>query len=199
MLQTDVRDHGDLGRVDDVGAVQRPAHADLQHDDIACLPRVIRHGDRGHELKLAGMILHPVGDPAHVVRNLRERVFGDVFAVDPDALTERLDIRRGVKPGAVSRACQDGREHRAGAAFPVASGDVDEAQLFLRIAHPVQQGAGPVQSETRRAPGAGFDIGNSVFCVHAAALFSWSGILGFLLFIYYGKPSFVNSDFAKLE
>ena len=72
MLQTDVCDHCNLRSVDCVCAVERTAHADLKHDNIAVLCSIILHRNRGHELKLTRMVLHSIGNASYPFRDRGE-------------------------------------------------------------------------------------------------------------------------------
>ena len=172
VLQREIRDHGDLRRVDRVRGVERAAHADLEHDDLAAGLEEILHRDRRHELKLARVIVHRVGNDLHAFGQPRERLARNVLAVHAHALAEVLNVRRGIKPRAVSRRAQDAVQHGAGAALAVAPGDVHEFQPLLRIAELLKQLARPVEAESGRAPGVVFNVCNGFLCRHVEILFS---------------------------
>ena len=166
MLKANVGDDGDLRRVNDVGGVQRAAHADLQHDDIALCLGKVEHGDRRHQLELARMILHRLCFGAHAPGEAGKRIAGDVLPVHAHPLAEILDVRRGIKPRAVSRRTQDRVQHGAGAALAVAARHMDESEPLLRVAEPCKQLARALQAEARRAPAVVFDICDGFFSVH---------------------------------
>ena len=133
MLQTDVGDDGDFGAVYDVGGIEGTAHADFKNHDVAVLFEKILHGDGGHQLKLAGVILHGVGVNANLLRDPREILARNIPAVHLHALAEVLDIGRGIESGPIPRMAENRVQHGTGGALAVASGDMDELQLFLRI------------------------------------------------------------------
>src|SRR5205814_792869 len=68
-------------------------------------------------------------------------------AVDPDALAEVDQVRRGEEPGAESGLAQHALDHRAGRALAVGAGDMDRAEAALRIAERPEQGARAVEAQ----------------------------------------------------
>ena len=134
VLKADCRYHGALRTVDGIRAVKRTAETDLKHNDVALLLKKIEHRYRGDKLELAWVIRHAFGYRLHALRKLREPVVRNLDAVYLHPLIEAADIRRGVERRFISGLLHDGREHRAGRAFTVRPRDVDEAQLFLRVA-----------------------------------------------------------------
>ena len=133
MLQADVGDNGNFGRVDDIGGIQGTAHPDLQHHDVAVLFQKILHGDGCDQLKLAWVVFHDIGMDPDLRRNPCEILPRDVLPVHPHAFTEVLNIGRCIEPGPISRMAKNRVQHGTGGAFAVASGNMDEFQLLLRI------------------------------------------------------------------
>ena len=151
VIESDGRDHGGKRRPDHVGAVQQTAHAGFQHDQIAVCARVDIELQRVDIFKfrdddaLAAQLLHQRkgrGD------RVRQRFFVDHLVVDLDPLTKIRDIRRDEQAGFVACRRQNGGQNGANRAFSVGAGNMDVAQLVLRIAHAVQQRAHAVQSRT---------------------------------------------------
>src|SRR5947209_4518377 len=69
-----------------------------------------------------------------------------------------FEVRRGEQADAVAGVVEDRLEHRAGRALALAAGDVDEPQLLVRVAEPVQQGAHAVELEVARLWRGPFEI-----------------------------------------
>ena len=138
MFQSNVRNDGNFRAVDDIGGVQLAAHADFQNYNITLLFTVILHGDGCNQFKLAGMIFHRVRYVPHLFRNPGEVFSGDILSVQLNALTEILNVGRGIEPGPVPSLPQNGIQHGAGRAFPVASGDMNKLQLLLWISKGMQ-------------------------------------------------------------
>ena len=80
------------------------------------------------------MVLHGVGMNPNLLRNPGEVIPGNIPTVYPHAFTEILNVRRRVKPGPISGGTQNRVQHGTGGALAVAAGNMDEFQLFLRVA-----------------------------------------------------------------
>ncbi len=119
--------------VDGIRAVKRTAETDLKHNDVALLLKKIEHRYRGDKLELAWVIRHALGYRLHALRKLREPSSG-ISTPFICIRSLKRQIWRGVERRFISGLLHDGREHRAGRAFTVRPRDVDEAQLFLRVA-----------------------------------------------------------------
>ena len=79
------------------------------------------------------MVLHGVGVNPNLLCDPREIRARNVPSVYLHALAEILDIGGRVKPGPIPRLAENRIQHGTGGALAVASGDMDELQLFLRI------------------------------------------------------------------
>ena len=84
--------YGDFLRREDIGRVQPPAHADLEHHEIAGVAGEKGKSDGGYQLKLGGHIGHAVGNGADACRNFRQLRVRDRLSVQADALVERNKI-----------------------------------------------------------------------------------------------------------
>ncbi len=60
---------------------------------------------------------------------------------DADAFVDAHQVRRGVQAGAQAGGFQDAGQHGGGGAFAVGAGDVDGAELLVRIAEMRGEGA----------------------------------------------------------
>ena len=167
------RDRGDGAggrRVDDVGGVAAAAETDFQDAQVGrrCGEQVeggggddLEHGDRGAVVDLFDA-LHR-GDQA-VVRHQ--------FAGDADAFVEAHQMRRGVDMHAQAGGLGHRPDERAGAAFAVGAGDVDDRrQALLGMVQAAQQGVQPVEAEVDQPGMQALEAGGDFFddVVHAAA------------------------------
>ena len=158
MIQADVGDHRHLGHFNDVGGIQRAAHAHFQHHDVALLAAEILEGDAGNQLEFRGGFLHGVRQGLDVLCHRSQIFIGNLHAVHLHPLMEAVDVRRGVQSRAVARLLQNGRGHGGGAALAVGARNVDKLQLFLGIPHFCQKGLGAAQSGNAALPADGMDI-----------------------------------------
>ena len=74
----------------------------------------------------------------------------DDVAVDAHPLADVDQVRAGIQPGLVAGGGQHRRDHRASAALTFSSGDVDRAEVVLRVAEFLEQQPHPVQIEVLR-------------------------------------------------
>ena len=151
MVEPDGRDHAAKRRLYHVGAVQQTAHAGFEHHHVAVLlgvkikfQRVDVFEFRDDDILSTQLFDQRKG----LFDGLRQRLFGDHFVIDLDAFAEIRDIRRDEQSGFIPCRHQRRREHGADGAFAVGTGDVDIAQLVLRIVHSAQQLAHAVESRT---------------------------------------------------
>ena len=135
MVQGDVGD--DAGqRRDDVRRVQPSAEAGFPDDQVAFLfgEKFQRHD--GDDFKKGRVMIG--GKLLEQRLNFRDQpdhfIFGNQLAVDLDPLAKRNQVRRGEQADAQAGRAINAFQHRAGRAFAVGAGDVDEAEFFLRIA-----------------------------------------------------------------
>jgi hypothetical protein len=147
----DVGDHTGQRR-DDVGGIQSAAQAGFPDDQVAVLPGEKFQGHHGDHFKkcrvVAGRKLPEqrlqFGHQSHHV------VFRDPLPVDLNPLAKRDQMRRGEQAGAPSRRAVNALQHRAGRAFAVGAGHVNEAQPRLRIA---RQCSCPARTSRRTTAG----------------------------------------------
>ena len=115
-------DDRQFGRVNDVGRIQRAAHADLQHHDVAPAARKIQHSQAGDEFKLRRMLRHRLRVRIHLRGQRGERLIRNGLSVHLHPLVKPVDKRRDVQPHPVSGRPQDGRHHGRRAALAVGAG-----------------------------------------------------------------------------
>ena len=60
---------------------------------------------------------------------MRDFVFGDHFAIYPNAFAKSDEVRGSEKTGAISSGAADRIDHRANRAFAVCAGDMDDTGL----------------------------------------------------------------------
>ena len=85
----------------------------------------------GCSLRLGPAVFDQIFDLTHQPHHVR---LADEPAIHLNPFAKRNQMRRGEQPDAQPRRAINAFEHRAGGAFPVRTGDVNEAQLVLRIA-----------------------------------------------------------------
>ena len=168
VVQAHGGDHRRLRRADDVGGVQLPAHARLQHHDVALLLEEVLHGQGGDELELRGGVLHGVGVGLDAFGQLRQDGVGNLLPVDLHPLVEAVDEGGGVEARPVPGPLQNGGQHGGGGALAVGPGDVDEFQLFMGAAQFAQQLPGPLQAQLAAHPVDGVDVLERFFVGHMA-------------------------------
>ena len=159
-----------LGRVDDVGGVQRAAQPHLQHHDIAVLLREIEHPQRGDQLKLGGDVGHGRGGGPHLLHQADQVPVRDGRAVDLDALIEADDIGRSEQPDLIPGTAQAAVQHGGGAALAVGAGHMDKAELFVGVPQGGQQGAGPRKARLVALPVDRVDVGEGFLIGHHGRL-----------------------------
>ena len=158
VIQADIGQHCHLRHGDHIGGIQRAAHANLQHHDVALLPQEIFKADAADQFKLRGMVLHGRSQGFYEFRNFCQVLVGDVLSVDLDALVEFIDTGGGKHAHPVARLLQNGGGHGSGAAFAVGAGNVDELQFVVGVAHPLQKFKGSLQTGLTAQPGNRVDI-----------------------------------------
>ena len=82
-----------------------------------------------------------------LVRCFCKPLFLHRFSIDPEALFQTRQMRRGVKSRFVSAGAQSVFQQCADRSFSVASRDMNEFQFLLRSTQPVRQFPHPVESE----------------------------------------------------
>ena len=182
MIHTQRRDDRTLGRVDDVGGVQRTAEAHFQHHDVAFFLSEPEHPQRSDDLKLGGHIAHGFRRRADALHQTHQSVIRDLLAVHLNALVEAIDEGGGVKPDPVSRRMKAGRQHGSGAALAIGARHMDEAELFVRVAQRRQQRAGAAQARLVAGPLDCVDVFQSGFVIHEKT--------PHLLVLFFGKRVF---------
>ena len=159
-------DHRRLRHVDDVGGVQLPAHAHLQHHDLAVFLPEILHGQGGYQLELRRGVLHGVGVGLDTFGQLRQGLVRDLPPVHLHPLVEAVDEGGGVEANPVTGVFQNRRQHGGGGALAVGTGDVDEFQPFVGIAQLSQKLLGPLQPQLAAHPVDGVDVLERFFIGH---------------------------------
>src|SRR6185436_7732970 len=140
MIVLDVGDDAGQWR-DDVGRVHATTKARFPNHELAFLRREIAQRHHRHDFEecwmlLSGELLEQWLKFEHLPHNLR---LAHWLAVDLNALAERDQVRRGEQTGPQTRHAINALEHRAGRAFPIGTGDMDEAQLLLWVARERRQ------------------------------------------------------------
>ena len=174
VVQTDIGDDCHLRRVDDIGGVQRAAHAHLQYHDVAILPGKIHKANGGDQFKFRRLFIHCLGKLLHIFGNGSHILVGNLLPVHLNPLVKAINIRRGVKAHLITCLLQDGCGHGGGTTLAVGAGNVDEFQLLLRVAQPTQQFLCPGKTGDTAFPEERVDIFDSFLCVHL--FFVLSGI-----------------------
>ena len=177
VIQTDVGDHRHLRRFNDIGGVQRAAHANLQNHNVAVFPAEKFKGNAGNQFKLRRGFLHGIRQGFYVFRHLRQLFIGDLHAVHLHPLMEAVDIGRGVEACPVTGFPQNGGSHRGGASLSVGSGNVDKFQFLLGVSHLFQQGLRPSQSGNAPLPADGMDICQCFFARHDIISKNWFSVV----------------------
>ena len=118
------------------------------------------------DLKLGGDILHGIGGGLYLLHQLHQFFVRDLHTVHLNALIEAVDKRRGVQTCLIARSLQAGRHHGGSAALAVGACNMDEFQLFVRVAQRCQKGAGAGQAGFMAGPLNGVDILQGLFVVH---------------------------------
>ena len=152
MVESDIHYSADLRCVYDIRRVTAAAESDLEHHDVTAGLFEIKHGRRGHQLKLRRMVLHSVGGRLHARHDAGEHLVPDLLAVYLHTLVKAVEIRRSEQARFVTRGLQHRRGHRRAAAFAVRAGDVYEFHALLWLAELHEQLAYPVKPGPRAEP-----------------------------------------------
>ncbi len=171
VLEADVGDHGDFWGIDHIGGVKFAAETYFENHKVAPLTVEVLHADRRNELELARMILHGLRLGAHALGDFAQSFLRDILAAHLDALPEILDIRGREKACPIARLAQNALDHGAGRAFAVGAGHVDEAQVFLRVAEPVQKFLRARKAQAPLAPGVSVDVIDCFLRGHEGSFF----------------------------
>ena len=167
MIQTDVGDHRSFGSFDHIGGIKSAAHPHFQHHDVAVFPQEIFKSNTADQLKFRGTFLHGLGQRLHIFGDGSQILIRDLYPIHLHPLVEAVDIRGGIQAGTVAGFSQDGSGHGSGAALAVGSGNVDELQLLLRIAHFGKQRLGSAQAGDASLPANGVDIFYGFIDIHS--------------------------------
>ena len=162
MIEAEGGDDGHLG-MDDVGGVQPPPQAHLQHGDVHPLLGQVEEPQGGGDLEGGDPLdlIHQGPEPLHQGHHL---VFADQAIVDADPLAVGVKVRGGVKRGAVAGGPQDGGDHGCRGAFSLGAGDVDGGIAAMGVA---QEGQYPLHAPQVEA-GRGVAVGHLLFVVNEA-------------------------------
>src|SRR5689334_15084159 len=85
----------------------------------------------------------------YAVEGCGETIRGNGMTADANALGGFIQMRRSEQAGAPAGGMEARLDHRAGGAFSIGSGNVDEAAAILRAAQRIQEDADPVEPELR--------------------------------------------------
>ena len=135
MVKRDVGDDA-RQRYDDVRRVEPTAKAGFPNYKVAFLLRkTFQRHDRDdfkqRQVIVSGKLFEQRLD---FFNQTDEFIFRNQLTIDLNPFAKRNQMRRGEQPDPQSGRAINAFEHRAGRAFAVRSGDMDEAQFFLRIA-----------------------------------------------------------------
>src|SRR5262249_51669994 len=133
-------DRRDLG-LDDVGTVETTTEARLDDGDVYLLVRKVLKRSGSKDIEIARGGLHSPDHGLHGLDQPGKLSMRDHLAVDLNPLADVDQVRAGVEPDLVPAGLQHRRDHRAGAALALGSGDMDRAELFMRVAQLFEQGA----------------------------------------------------------
>jgi hypothetical protein len=148
VLQADRGDQRE-DRLADVRGVQPASHPDLDHRQIDLLSREREEGGGGDGLEVGRLLRRRPYDPVQIGS---EVFLGDAAAVDPDALADGFQVRRGVEAHLPAGGPGHGGEEGRGRALAVAAGHEDRAKPELRIAQVGAETAEAVQAEPHAQP-----------------------------------------------
>ena len=156
MVEGDGRKQAEERAGDDVGRVQRAAHADLQKDRITALlyKPGKRHGglhleDRRQRLAPR---LHAGTGIGHLLCQCGKLVPGNGRAAAQKPLFIGKKSGRDIAAGPAPRLLQNRIEEGEHGAFAVRAGDMDKTKLFLRVAKLPQKRADPLETGTVSGP-----------------------------------------------
>ena len=137
MVERDIGDHAD-SRLDHVGGIQAPAHADFEHRDVHLPAREMLEGNRREHLEKAGMPgQFALADQAfgstidHIV-DQGKIVVADLLPVDPYALVDPYQVGRGIKPGPRPRSLQNRSQGRCGRTLAVRPRNQNTGEIAAR-------------------------------------------------------------------
>ena len=155
MIERDVSDDAEA-RVNHVGRIQTPAHADLKHNHVRPVPREILKAHRGERFKKAGMprqiaFSHqPFSGPVDHIMEHGEIVVGDRFAIEANPLVDANQMRRRIEPRLQPRSLQNGRQSSGRRTFAVGARDQHSWETILRMPQRREQHAHVRQIELVR-------------------------------------------------
>ena len=99
----------------------------------------MQEGGGGDKLKLRGVLRHVPGGGADPLHCRAKGFVGNLLPIHPDALVKALQMGGSIQPHPVSRRLQDAAQIGADRAFPVGARHMDDAQLPVRVAQPVEE------------------------------------------------------------
>ena len=177
VVKTNVGNDCHFRNRDDIGGIQRAAHANLQHHDVAVLPGKVFKADGSHQLELRRLFFHGFSKLPDIFGDGGNIFVSDLFTVYLHTLVEAENIGGGVKTCPVAGLLQNGGGHGSGAALAVSTGNVDKLQLLFWISHTAKQFLGSAQTGNAALPKEGMDIFNGFCNRHGQKLFSYKNLL----------------------
>ena len=144
MIERDIGDDADP-RLDHVGRIQTPAHANFKHNHVGTAAGEILKGHRGQHLKKAGMPRQiafpnqPLGGAVDHVMEQREIVVVDRLAIEANPLIDANQMRRCIESCLQPGSLQDGRQRGGRRTLAVGAGDQHSRKAIFRMPQCRQQ------------------------------------------------------------
>jgi hypothetical protein len=146
MVEPELRDSADGGGGDDVGRVEPPAEADLDHAGVGGGAGESEEGGGGRYFEEGRR--YALGGIEHFLQQGGEILVLDELAGEPDPLVEADQVR--AREDMRRKACRfdGGAQESAGRSLAVGPGDVeDRGHAALGMAEASEQGRHPLQAE----------------------------------------------------
>ena len=156
MVEVDIGNHRDA-RVSDVGRVQAPAHAHLEHHKGHPRAGEVQESRSGQVLKETGTLGQRLfaEKPVHRLPDFGEGpgkvLVRDFTAIHPDSFIDANQVRRRVEPRVVARLLENARQNGRRGAFAIRARDNGCRILSLRVAERGQDGLNRLQAELHPA------------------------------------------------
>ena len=147
MVKSDICQHGNFRRLDNISGIELPSEADFKDNDVAFHLTEINHAYGSDDFKVARIIFHCICCRLYFLCNSAEISFGNLLSADSDPFPEFFQIRRRKESGFIPGITQDGLYHGRCGAFAVGSAYMDKLELILRITQHMKKLARPRQPE----------------------------------------------------
>ena len=146
VIVADAGDGGDFG-FNDVGAVEAATQAGFDDSDVDFIVGEVFECDGGEDIEIGRRRLETTDHGLDQANQTSEIGLGDHVTVDDDALANIYQMRAGVEANLVAVGDEHGGDHRASAALAFGSGNVDGAEMILRIAQLFEEGSHTIEVE----------------------------------------------------